>query len=327
MARLRRAGPAGPRGSGKESVSGSDKLAIAPGKIGLFDVELYAMKAARPRAVAAELARLKVFSTAEAAAAAIRTTPTILARYMGPNPSQAVVAALKSAGAEVRLSVSQLRCPHCGFAVRCEGEPAPGRRGLLFTCRACRGLTALDTRLGKFHPVLRCASCSNPVELPVGARPGIFPCRCGAQVEFAPVQQAKEETPEAPPFDEEAPLKKPGWLRYSFAVSLVVLAITAAGIYNLVRGGPDIGMEARPAPQDRPAPTTAYTQFTAQTGQEAVFAALGSPERESMSTTGEHRVLFYRRHDLCVVLRRSGDSFLYRRTVRLSNGATLHEAR
>lgn len=72
-------------------------------------------------------------------------------------------------------------------------------------------------------------------------------------------------------------------------------------------------------------PVIAFQQFHAGTGYDQVIAAMGVPERESTSENGAELVLFYRRHDLYVVLEKTRSTYSYVCTVRISDEMVLHE--
>ena len=190
----------------------------------------------------------------------------------------------------------------------------------MFSCPFCHGLTMLDARDHSFHPLLRCGACHSLLRLPAKAQVGKYLCKCGetlryethrdAAVQRSPQKVAKQRT---------------SWVIPLVAILSVALFFLAA-MWTSLLPIPGLGMRragARPAPE--PLRTTAYLQFNASTDGAAVVAALGSPERETATADGIHRVLFYRRYDFYVVLEKRDTSYTYAVTVRISDGVVLHE--
>lgn len=288
-------------------------------QVSLFDIELRSLTGADPTRLAATLADLKVVSSVEAARSTLVNVPTTLGRYVGQETAHAVASALKALGAEVVLQGSQVTCPHCGCSVKCEGKVSESGRGAIFDCPACQGLTFLDTRDSKFHPMLRCDTCRSLLNLPAQAHFGNYRCKCGRILSYSRFEGIPEVVAE-----KRGPLVTP-----RVAVLSVVLLLAVAVSTSLL---PIPGLDlkagatqpvARSAPKARR--TSAYRQFTASTDRTEVVAALGPPEKESFTQDRAQQVLFYRSYDLYVILDSSRSGYTYLTTVRISDEVILHQ--
>ena len=135
---------------------------------------------------------VKVVNSVETAHRMIVKTPAVLARYVGHTAAYAVCSSLRAVGADVFLQSSHVTCPHCRLGVPCDGAADPSRRGVTFSCPACHGLTLLDSRDRKFHPLLRCDNCHSLLNLPPDPRTGKYRCRCGEILSYQQVQDKVE---------------------------------------------------------------------------------------------------------------------------------------
>lgn len=290
-------------------------------RLTLYDIELRSLSGVDAARFAAELAGLKLFSSPDGARRILQAAPATLARYVGGETAFSVCSTLKAIGADVFLANSHVTCPHCGFSVPCEGQASQSGRGLIFSCPACRGLTFLDSQDRKFHPLLRCNDCGSLLNLPAQPRPGKYRCRCGRTPNYEVFQGMAEVVSE----------KRRSRVSPRTAVlMLVFLVVVCAWTSLLPIPGLDTHWSAKPAAAAQaPAPkvrrTTAYRQFHAATDRAAVIEGLGQPERESSTEDGAQTVLFYRTFDLYVILEKTGQTYTYASTVRISDEVILHE--
>jgi predicted RNA-binding Zn-ribbon protein involved in translation (DUF1610 family) len=155
-----------------------------------------------PHALAAKLAGLKLAPSAQAAYALLAARPALVARYLPQKAAQEVSSAMRACGADAIVQIAHLTCPHCRFSVPCAGEVSASRGGLTFTCPSCQGLTLLDSRDRKFHPLLRCSDCGSLLRLSAAPQPGRYRCRCGRILRYDGLRPTVEFIPEP---DSDAP--------------------------------------------------------------------------------------------------------------------------
>jgi hypothetical protein len=290
---------------------------VAEPGIVLFDVELQSLGKASPQRAAAALAEMNVLPLEKASQRLMLAAPMTLVRFLAAETAEAAVKLFNASGGAASKNVSVTACRHCRSELQCK-EGLPHEGGVRFYCWPCGEFTFFDSAARRFLPIVKCSCGAMHVWLPDAAAGAELVCACGAKLKFV----VKKVSSGILPVITFLPRRQ--WVFRLGAPATLVLLISAAWV--VLRFAPIFA--PRPAPQAEEAtPTTkAYQQFNAKTGRAEVIAALGPPERETESGDKQAQLLFYRRFDLFVVLRRREAGFFFDRVVRLSDEAVVHAA-
>lgn len=294
------------------SSSASARAEMEAKHVTFYDVALHSVKNADLRRLAAELNAVLPGVSMDRLVSAEKA-PLILARYAGPRAARNIRDSLCRTGAFASLQVSRVTCPHCGFSIECIGEPTALEDGVVFCCQACQGLTLLDLAGARFRSVRRCGSCGSLVELPDRPQSGTYSCSCGAAAVYVPPKQT-------------VPLgsvrRRPRYSEFVLALSTLVLVAVLIDSAWVVSHGP---AEERSQALLQNQATAAYRSFDARTDRSTVIDEIGRPDREVMTDDGKEQILFYRGQDIYVVMEKTASGTSYEATVRISDGALLHE--